>query len=501
MRILMNWNRDFDGRGFMEFVDNLEIEYCAYFGDAEDPNVENKWCVMEKIPIYNSTLYDGLNFCRNRGHECEPLDLDLINKMKHYESVALEILYRWRRSITDDFSITNLKGIYYEYLKFWSHFLKEKEIDCVVFANIPHIPTLYVCYALCKALGISVFARVGMPIVEGWPEAKYLTTDIENVGFDFYNKLKENEKYYKNYSAEEIGLMPILDSYFDNYDIEGFGRKSVVIVQDPLNLVTRAQKYARRGILYLRKNKSGQLLRKMAYHGKKVFISRKILKYCEKVEGIPDLKRKFIYFPLHYQPEASTLPHAGVFSSQLLIIDIIASNLPDDVFLYVKEHPAYWTLNNRTDCVSESRSYNYYRYILSKKNVVLIQHDFDSFKLLDYCLCVVTANGTIGWEALFKGKSVLAFGNYFYNYHRDVYKITNGDDFNKAIKKIMAEANNCNYEKDLRILLKTLEDIIIVSGFGDSEIPEKDWSKLSNEDFSCYQARVLAHFIKSVIDA
>lgn len=366
--------------------------------------------------------------------------------------------------------------------------------------NIPHIPSLYICYAICKAKNIPVILRMRMPNIEGLPQCEYLTTDIEKLGWDFGIKYKENKMHYESFKAKDILLPKILDSYFENYSDRSFGKKSVTIEQESNNLFKKAKIYIKRGSLYLTGGRKMLLLYKMAYIVKTRLRSNKILKYYESLVKEPDLGKKYIYFPMHFQPEATTLPQAGFYSAQLLIAETLASSIPEDVILYVKEHPAYWLMKDRNECVSEARTKWFYDRMNSLPNVVLLPHDYSSFELLDNCQCVATANGTVGWEALFKGKSVLAFGNYFYNYFDKVYKIKNAEECENAIRTILTEGKHTFNKKDLRVFLKTMEDVILISGKGDSEIPGHEWALFSEEEFFVNQAKIIGNYAKKVVD-
>ena len=54
---------------------------------------------------------------------------------------------------------------------------------------------------------------------------------------------------------------------------------------------------------------------------------------------------KYLYFSLHFDPEAITQGRACI-SSQLTFIKMLSDSLPDDIFIYVKEHPAYAIVNS-----------------------------------------------------------------------------------------------------------------------------------------------------------
>ena len=126
-----------------------------------------------------------------------------------------------------------------------------------------------------------------------------------------------------------------------------------------------------------------------------------IFHYFEK----PVAGEKYILYPLHFEPEAATLILAPYFTDQLSLIENISRSLPVGYKLYVKEHP-----------VSVGRrSFFYYNRIRCLYNVRLIHPSSEVPSLIKNAAAVATISGTIGWEALLLGKTVITFGQVCYN--------------------------------------------------------------------------------------
>ncbi|MCD6201271.1 MAG: hypothetical protein J7K46_05620 [Bacteroidales bacterium] len=151
------------------------------------------------------------------------------------------------------------------------------------------------------------------------------------------------------------------------------------------------------------------------------------------------------------QPELTTSPLAGVFVDQELIIEMIAAWIPDNVKIYVKENPKQniW-----------GRSISFYKGLIQTNNVHFISKKFSSIRLINQCLAVATATGTAGWEALFRGKPVMMFGHFFYQYAPGVFVIHNNIDCKVSIKKILSGENKPDPEK-MRIYLSAIDQISI----------------------------------------
>lgn len=130
--------------------------------------------------------------------------------------------------------------------------------------------------------------------------------------------------------------------------------------------------------------------------------------YCK-----ADFSKKYVYFPLHYQPEASTCVCAEKYEKQLFYIDSWAKSLPSDTQLYVKEH--YALLGHRDP--------HFYVDLQKYPNVVLINPWESSRKLIEQSVAVATLTGTAGLEAMLLRKPVFVCGNAVYENAPGIIKL------------------------------------------------------------------------------
>ena len=107
---------------------------------------------------------------------------------------------------------------------------------------------------------------------------------------------------------------------------------------------------------------------------------------------------------MHLQAHLKTYDHK-FYHDQVNLISNIASSIPADQILYVKEHPAMVGL----------RSSEYYSRIVSLTNVVLLHHDIDSLELIKASEIVFSIVGTVGLEATFNNKPAIMFGRYAFS--------------------------------------------------------------------------------------
>lgn len=151
------------------------------------------------------------------------------------------------------------------------------------------------------------------------------------------------------------------------------------------------------------------------------FNFKKIKKFFNKA----DMATKYVYFPLHYQPEASTCVCAEKYEKQLFFIDSIAKSLPADTVLYVKEH--YARIGHRDP--------HFYKELQKFPNVVIIDPWESSRKLIENAEAIITLTGTAGLEAMLLRKPVILGGNTVFENAPGIIKVDDiYDNYIECIK-------------------------------------------------------------------
>lgn len=102
----------------------------------------------------------------------------------------------------------------------------------------------------------------------------------------------------------------------------------------------------------------------------------------------------YVYFPLHFEPEASVLVSGREYRDQLSTIDLLRTSLPSEFTLVVKEHP---------HCIG-NRSINFYRTVAALAGVVLVDPDVSSRGLIKGSKGVIAIAGTAVLEAYLMSK-------------------------------------------------------------------------------------------------
>ncbi|WP_103256626.1 hypothetical protein [Tabrizicola aquatica] len=132
-----------------------------------------------------------------------------------------------------------------------------------------------------------------------------------------------------------------------------------------------------------------------------------------------DLTRKYVYVPLHNQPEMSTSSLGGVFRDQVLMIEVLARHLPPGWLIYVKDNPRQGAF---------ARGPMHFHRLTSIRGVQVVPLDASTHDLSSHAQFVATVTGTAAWEAVRKGRPALVFGNAWYKSLPGIFPYQEGFD-------------------------------------------------------------------------
>lgn len=429
-----------------------------------------------------------------------PVGVELVHSMLACESQVLSMMNSVDYTAL---SVSRKKQIYYEYLRYWHGVLIHFKIDAVLSHDIPHAVYDYVIWCLAEKMGIKSIMYV----------APLLPNRL--LFFDDFLKFNELQAEYEKTLQENVSvnnLSPDLQGYYldqvsKNKTIN-FHQYCVKKRLEPLTNALRPFPSARALLRNLRRHTfikityayakmlfrkeempsldrlvlGGFALRKKFYEWNK--LNRSFKKEYESFARYPDLSKKFIYVPLHMQPERSTSAQGDIFVSQKLMLDILSAALPKDWVMYVKEHPAQWSIR-RTHM---GRYAGYYREMAHIKNVVLVPMEVPSAEMINKAQTVATVTGTSLWEAVLSGKPSLTFGYNWFMHCDGVFMISDVVSAMGALEKI----KNGYLPDEKRVLSFFVAlDRVSVVGYGRTrrnktrEIPEDE--RIENLFLGYYQ--------------
>lgn len=127
------------------------------------------------------------------------------------------------------------------------------------------------------------------------------------------------------------------------------------------------------------------------------------------------MKRKFLFYTLHVDPEASTMVISPYQTNQLSVLEALAKSKPVDQILIVKEH---LTMIGR-------RPEGFYEKINNLPGVYLVDPREPSFQFINKAEAVITLTGTAGLEAVLLNKPAIFLGNFIYKFIEEGFVLTN----------------------------------------------------------------------------
>ncbi len=284
---------------------------------------------------------------------------------------ACSFLYIYSRKpiLNGENNFMDMMDAFQIYIHFFIDLLKTHDIRYVFFSTIPHHAD-YILYLVAKELNIKTIAF--FQSLE--PGKAFMVTDINQFG-----SLKNSPK--------DIPPIPIKrderKSYFYTKNIPKY-RPYLKVISSLL--FRRDMNLFFHRITNLRKEK------RFKRNYKNLIANH-----------LP--MEKFVYFPLHLQPELSTAPLGGEFADQMLAIECLRALLPDEWWIAVKENP--WQ-------TSYARGALFFARLAKIPNVAYIGKTVDTYDLIEQSQFCATVTGTAGFEALTFGKRVLVFGQAMY---------------------------------------------------------------------------------------
>jgi len=425
-----------------------------------DASVHFRRCVLTSRDNDGSDVYDtdkyvkvDYDMCANGKYEyCMdmnsllPLSREVLTAMEPYEPTAVKMLCR----ITDFdiFTYDEAKRFYLHHLRFWNDVFEKNNINFVFLTGIPHHTHDYVIYGLTRAkkIPMCILAPTHLP---HWCF----------VGNDLYSLYERLDAAYEREKEndEPVRLPEDVEEYYQALLAENKAKKlQVMLGSGSRREHARKEKrqimgYVMRGNIWRRQlsrikhglaaslrahslapwRESRLWMQKDAYCIQKV---RHKLKNCATIEDYEKMavmpvigQEKYVLFLLHLQPEATTLPQAGVFVEQELCIQLLAAVLKEyGIRLYVKEH-----------FVQPYHMKSFYRDLKNTDNVTLVSSEAESADLLEHCVAAATPAGTVSIEAIANGKPVFVFGHGGFEHGPGIYQVGNETQCRAAVEDIL----------------------------------------------------------------
>lgn len=385
---------------------------------------------------------------------------NLINNLAPYERVFMEMLYT-RADPGGGFSYYESQKVYRDHLVQAFSLLDKFKPDVLIMESAPHLIWDYALYIVATThykLNIIILSDTPIPnrmvVYRDLKQCSVSNAKSTSTGFKKEKCLpKDIVKYIESIRSDFLSgasymlkaLMPA-EAKLSHWSIANINKR---LNQQKCETKKRLWQERRNQIFNTESDISDRHYLKQSgkswkdsFRGGRDFYTQRLvdikkrkalLNRYESLSKIPDLRQPYIYFPLHWQPENTTVPLAGMFSDQYFILSLLIEAIPTDWKIYVKENPNQFEWHRG----SFARYPRYYDDMLGLGRVELVRMEFDSFQLIDNSCCVCAITGTSGWEAVVRGKSALVAGScVWYADAPRVHHISSISDIKNAINEI-----------------------------------------------------------------
>jgi len=413
------------------------------------------------------------------GERLTPLDRELLEALALCEKIAINMMDRM--DALDSFGYHARLRHYYRLLRYWSTVLDEVQPDIVLFKDIPHVVYDYVLYELCRLRGIETIMFHVSNLRRIW----ILTDQIfgENEVVKRYQELLTNppdgevvlsppsEQYLKSFQASEYENIPRFVRFVERADYRADPRakkwyQKVVDFKHYGHYFQKNWALLRRKFTpplnYLKVAGKGAEESYMSWFQYRKFVIRSRRKmrhlagYYEELTREVDFQRPFVYVALTFQPEANSSPKGGLFADVRLMVDLLASCIPEEWVVYVKEHPSQLA-RNWAFRAQAARNEAFYDDLTKIPKVQLVPISTSPYALIDHARVVATLTGTSAFQAVNRGKPAFIFGYPWYKGCEGVFHIQTQKDCLQAIEQVQKglaiEPNN------IRMFIHALEQV------------------------------------------
>ena len=212
----------------------------------------------------------------------------------------------------------------------WYHIFKQYEIELILMGNAPHGAVPFMAYVVAKALNVKIIMTEQAWFIKN----RFMCfRSINLLGCDYLEKKLD-------FHAE----MP---QRMGGYQKTPFYMPSVpreILYSGRFRLIPTLQAWFLNGafVSKLKKHKDDlfyKVIEKLAYRVIDICLNKRFKKHRNDQCMPFDKGKKYVYFPLHLQPEMTTDTLGGVYEDQLLALERLVQLLPEDWIVYVKENP------------------------------------------------------------------------------------------------------------------------------------------------------------------
>ncbi len=454
-------NKDFDILCIFAIYDNYRL-------------IKEKFKNTDVFPLedFERCIYKNFNLEFNNKIDSTSIDLFLKAEILSYK------VLEFYNPGGDKFSLREMREAYYSGLNFSLNLIDYYKPDGIIFTNTPHSLQTIILSKVCEIKKIKfIFKReITLPGIYLFQDSFQSTgiNILKNNVIDDKKKIDSNEIkelldiYIKKVKEKDSKSISKIFSFRRDHFLtkNKIMKVKPYIIGDTLFLIKQCLKNIPKILLrFLRdiflfiinKKERNYLYSEDFYKNKNIpyknsktlkvykqfnylisdFRKLKLFRYYNSITDKINFEENFIYFPLHYQPEATTYPFGNQFIDQTNAIRLLSKCLPENYFIYVKEHPDTFNISHLSWTIGDfSRDNNFYDQIKEIDKVKLLPFDADLEVIIKKSKAVATLTGAVGLEFILNRKFALLFGSSWYDNCEGALKCNTFESCFSALKKI-----------------------------------------------------------------
>jgi hypothetical protein len=404
-------------------------------------------------------------------------DSKMLNELLETQAVALKMMDRMDPT-GFEFGYEERLRHFFRLVACWNALLDKFKPSAVLMPIAPHMIYDFVIYGLCKLRGIPtlMFDRTAIPgrvlamdCYDGASPAlrqrykqrleekitpnlrREVETYLTRIQKDFASGMAPNFKLKMSRLglSSKSGIAKPSLLQIARYEIKGIYRN---IARQRLRVPRTYVKVKRHPPEELTVGHVGYYFNRWRGMVRKSKLQREY----ERLQKIPDFGLPYIFVALHFQPERNTVPLGGHYAEQFLLIAQLSDTLPAGWKIYVKEHG--WQLQPYSRG-QHGRTSTFYSDLARLPNVELVPIETASFELIDHSRAVASVSGSVGWEAINRGKPAMVFGEAWYQDCEGVFNVRSSEQVKLAMDAIR-DGEIVDREK-VRQFIAALEDVAL----------------------------------------
>jgi hypothetical protein len=391
--------------------------------------------LFAKINDNNLVFYNNNELALGKTNVTDKTNWNNLDHIYKYCYIAHQIMERNER-YAGDILFEERNHLVLKQYQFWSNEIKHRHPQCVIFMDTPHMYYEMILMGLLESNNIPYLIVAYTP---NQSRVIYFEKNFKIASLPGGHSFNEVHKDYLSIAKKKI--MTSIDININNSFIKwpylikriiGFTKRLLNMKAYTTDTYTNGY-YLKSGYF-----KTGYSSAISEYYQELKYTYKAIIlrSYYLKNTTTPSAQ-KYVYFPLSAGYENTLHPGASPWN-YVSLLEYISMNIPDDIYIYVKEHPAQFNFRHHQRF---ARSIEFYKRIKAINNVKLMGINSDQFNLMNGAVCVIACSmSSTAYQVIALEKKLLCYGP---DVLPQQYSVNLFDVDLKSIETIQLSNNKC----------------------------------------------------------